>query len=230
MAKRKERNSAEEVVVDVQEVQGNALSLPANFQQYLVYAFVAVALLVAGWWMYRNFVVKPRNQEAMAAMWQAQQLFERDSFQMALENPGGGYEGFLGIIDNFGGTKAANLSHYYAGVCYLQTRQIDEAIAHLEKFKPSDELLPIMKNGILGDCYSEKKEFDTAIKYYKKAVDAGNNELLQSIYLKKLGLLYDYQGNKAEARKAFERYKRDFPNQSSPEWRDIDKYISRNAE
>jgi tetratricopeptide (TPR) repeat protein len=229
MAKRKERNPAEEAVVEVQEVQGRPTFNFENYQHYLIYALAAVALILAGWWMYSNFIVKPRNEEAMSAMWQAQLQFERDSFQLALENPGGGFDGFLGIIDNYGGTQAGNLSRYYAAVCYLQTGQLDQAIEYMEQFKPSDDLLPIMKYGILGDCYSEKKDFDRAISLYKKAVDAGNNELLQAMFLKKLGLLYDYQGNKAEAKKAFERYKNDFPNQNSTEWRDIDKYISRNT-
>lgn len=230
MAKRKDRKVAEDAVVEVQEVQGTASFNLLDYQQYIVYGLAGIALLIAGWWMYKNFVSEPKNKEAMSAMWQAQLQFERDSFQLALENPGGGYEGFLGIIDQYGGTKAGNLARYYAGVCHMQMGQYDLAIEQLERFKPSDDLLPIMKYGILGDLHSERKDMDKALSMYKKAVDAGNNEMLQAMYLKKLGLLHEYQGNKKEARAAFERYKRDFANSSSMEWRDIDKYIARNAE
>jgi tetratricopeptide (TPR) repeat protein len=228
MAKRKERNPVEEAPLEVQEVTGKRSFNIEDYQQYIVYALAGVALIIAGWWMYQNFVVKPKNKEAMSAMWQAQVQFERDSFQMALENPGGGYDGFLGIIDNYSGTKAANLAKYYAGVCYMQMGQFDQAIEYMEGFKPGDDLLPIMKNGIMGDCYSEQGDYDAAVKYYKKAVDAGNNELLQAMYLKKLGLLYDFQGNKEEAVAAFERYKKEFADPSSNDWREIDKYIYRN--
>jgi hypothetical protein len=54
----------------------------------------------------------------------AQQQFEKDSFQLALTNPGGGYSGFLDIIDSYSGTKTANLAKYYAGICYLPFRTI----------------------------------------------------------------------------------------------------------
>ncbi len=227
MAKRKTSSSAADTTVDVQEVQAAAPPFCERYQYAILYVLGGIAVVVAAWYGYKTLIVEPQQTEAEAAIWQAQIQFDRDSFQLALENPGGGYDGFLGIIDKYGGTPAGNTAKYYAGICYLHTGDFDQAINYLEDFSPEGDLLPITRLGVLGDCYSEKKEFDKALDYYKKAADAGNNELLSAYYLKKLGMLYEYQGKKEEAKEAYERLRRDFPNQSSADWRDIEKYIYR---
>lgn len=225
MAKRKSNKRAADTQIDVQEVQPKSPPFWETNQNLIMYVLGGLGLIVMAWWGYRELVVKPQQQEAVGAIWQAQVQFDRDSFQLALENPGGGYEGFLGIIDKYGSSKAGNSAKYYAGVCYLHLGDFDNAIKYLDEFDANGDLLPIMKNGLLGDCYSEKKDYDSALNYYQKAADAGKNDLLAAYYQKKLGMLYDYQGNKEAALKAFERLHKDFPNQNSTDWRDIEKYI-----
>ncbi len=225
MAKRKSNKRAADTQIDVQEVQPKSPPFWETNQNLIMYVLGGIGLIVMAWWGYKELVVKPQQQEAVGAIWQAQVQFDRDSFQLALENPGGGYEGFLGIIDKYGSSEAGNSAKYYAGVCYLHLGDFDNAIKYLDEFDAGGDLLPIMKNGLLGDCYSEKKDYDSALNYYKKAADAGNHDLLAAYYQKKLGMLYDYQGNKEAAQEAFERLRKDFPNQSSADWRDIEKYI-----
>lgn len=226
MAKRKTAK-ATDAEVEVQEVTASAKPMWQNNQNLLLYIVGGISLIVLGWWGYKVLVVEPQQEEAVNAMWQAQLQFERDSFRLALENPGGGYEGFAGIADKFGSSDAGNLAKYYAGVCCMQLGDFDKAIEYLEDYSADGDLLPIMKNGVLGDCYSEKKEYDKALDFYEKATNAGNNDILAAYYLKKLGMLQEYQGNKDAALETFERLRRDYPNQSSPEWRDIEKYIYR---
>lgn len=225
MAKRKVAQT--ETVADVRDVQTPAQPFWEKYQQYLPYAVGAIVLIVAGWWGYKSLIVAPQQKKAEAAMWQAQQQFDRDSFNLALNNPGGGAEGFLTIIDQYGSTPAGNLARYYAGVCYMHLGQIDNAIQYLESFDAEGDLLPIMKNGLLGDAWSEKQDYAKALDYYADAVDAGNNDVLSAYYLKKVGMLNEYQGNKEAALKAYQRLKKDFPNANSSEWQNIDKYIYR---
>ncbi|MBK6996587.1 MAG: tetratricopeptide repeat protein [Saprospiraceae bacterium] len=226
MAKRK---SDQIEIVEVEQVSARHSSTPIweKYPNLLVYLLAAIALVVAGWWLYKEMIVKPKQVEAVAAMWQAEQQFSRDSFQMALNDPGGGYDGFLALADKFSGTPAGNMAHYYAGICYLQSGDFDNAIAQMEDFSPKGDLLPAMKNGILGDCYSEKQDFGKALDYYEKAADAAENDMLAIYYLKKLGMLNENQGNTKAALKAYERIRRDHPNPQSSDWRDVEKYIYR---
>ena len=227
MATRKQKKQ-EETLVDLVEVKDQAQDYFEHNQLKVLAGLGVIVLIFGGWFGYSNLYQKPRNQRAMEQMFQAQFRFEQDSFAMALENPGGGYEGFLDIIDNYKGTKASNLANYYAGVSYLHLGRYEAAASFLESFKPKGEVTPIMKFGALGDAYSELGDMDKALAQYEKAARSKENAYLSPYYLKKLGLLYELQGDLAASREAFTEIKEKYPN--STVGRDIDKYIMRVSE
>lgn len=228
MARRKRnQKKADETLVDIVEVKDQAQSFIDGNQNLIFGGLAALVLVIGGLFAYNNFYKAPRQQEAMEQMYQAQVQFERDSFALALTKPGSGYLGFLDIIDTYGSTEAGNLALYYAGISYLNLGQFDAAIDYLEDYSPSGEITPTMKLGALGDAYSELNDFDKAMSYYKRAVSAGDNEVLASYYMKKVGLLHEKNGNFSEAKAAYEELKSKFP--TSPYGLDIDKYITRVA-
>lgn len=228
MARRKtNRKKADETLVDIVEVKDNAQSFVDQNQRLLFGLGIGLIVLVGGYFFYQNLYKAPKEKEAMEQMFKAQEQFERDSFALALTNPGGGYVGFLDIIDSYSGTKAANLSNYYAGVSYLNLGQFDAALDYMKSFSPAGQVGPVMKYGVLGDIYSELDQMDSAMSNYKKAINSGENEVLTAYYLKKLGMLHEKNGNLADAKSSYEQVKTDFPN--SPYASDIDKYITRVA-
>lgn len=236
MAKKKqETKQADEVLIDVVEVREQAGDFFARYRTYILGGVGVFLLAVVGWFAYNQFYKIPKQTEAVEQMFQAQIQFERDSFQLALVNPGGGYIGFLDIIDNYAGTPAANTAKYYAGVSYLHigqqknnaNKEFEAAISYLQDFNAKGEVLPIMKNGALGDAYAELKDFGKAMSFYKKAVNAGDNELLTPYYLKKVGMLNEKNGDAQAALKSYEEIKNKYPN--SGEARDIEKYIVRTS-
>lgn len=212
-------------LLDLVEVQQKTKNFFAHYLQYINIIGGAVLLVIAGVLAYYFLYQKPRQERAVEQMMVAQQQFEKDSFRLALTNPGGGYSGFLDIIDSYKGTKTSNLAKYYAGVCYLNLGQYDAAIDYLKDYNPGEEVTTITRFGTLGDAYSEKKDFANAVSYYKKAIAAGKNELLTPYYIKKLGLLYLYQKDNANALSQFQELKKQFP--LAPEAGDIEKYIYR---
>lgn len=228
MARRiKNRKKADETLVDIVEVRDQAQGFFEKNQRLVFGLGVALILLFGGLLIYKNFYQAPRETEAIDQMNLAQYQFERDSFAQALTSPGVGSSGFLNIIDNYGGTKAANLAHYYAGVCYLNLGQFEAAADYLEDFDSDGEIMPVMKYGALGDAYSELGRMDDALDSYEKAVDESDNDVLSSYYLKKLGMLHEKQGDLEAAREAYEQVKLEYPN--SPYASDIDKYLTRVA-
>jgi len=227
MARRRnvKRKQADETLVDIIEVRDQAQGFVDQYQNYLFGALTVLVLLIGSYLAYQNFYQKPRQEAATEQMFQAQVQFERDSFALALTNPGSGYSGFLDIIDSYKGTKAANLANYYAGVSYLHLGQYAAALDYLNDFKPAGEVSPIMKWGSFGDCFSELNELDKAMKYYKKAASSSENSMLTPYYLKKIGMLHEHNGDLAEAKKVYESIKDQYPD--SPDGQDIDKYITR---
>ncbi len=226
MARRKKtRRAEEETLVDIVEVKEQATDFFEQNQKLIMGVLTAIGLIVAGWFAYRQFYQIPRQREAAEQMFQAELQFERDSFELALLNPGGGYSGFLDIIDNYKGTKAANLANYYAGISYLHLGKFEAAVSYLTDFKPAGDVTPIMKYGALGDAYSELGQNDQAIANYRKAARAGDNNFLTPYYLKKLGLLYEVEGNYSAAIDAFEEIKSEYA--KSIDGVNIDKFIER---
>ncbi len=167
----------------------------------------------------------PKEQEAIEQMAQAQVQFERDSFALALTNPGQGFAGFVDIADQYSGTNAGNLALYYAGVSYLHLGQFEAAIDYLSDFSPAGDVTPAMKAGVLGDAYSETNDFDRALSSYRKAVSGSSNPLITAYYLKKVGMLSERQGDKEAAREAYQTIKDDYS--ETPVANDIDKYLVR---
>ena len=227
MARRKPRSTQQddEQLVDVMESTQQAQDFLERNGTLLFGVLAAAVLIIGGIFAYNNFYKLPRQKEAIQQMAQAQYQFERDSFASALTNPGGGFPGFLGIIDEYGGTPAANAARYYAGVANLNLGKYQAAIDYLNDFDAEDEILPIMKYGAIGDAYAELNDFDSALDYYDDAVEAGEIEALQAYYLKKIGMLNEKQGNFSAALSAYQRIRDNYP--TSPDGRDIEKYILR---
>lgn len=227
MAKRKPRSSQQddEQLVNVVEQTQQAQDFLEKNGNLLFGILAAAVLVIGGIFAYNNFYKLPQQKEAIQQMAQAQYQFERDSFSSALTNPGGGFMGFLDIIDNYGGTPAGNAAKYYAGVSYLNLGKHQAAIDYLEQFSADGEILPIMKYGAIGDAHAELNDLGTALGYYEDAVAAGGIEALQAYYLQKIGMLNEKQGNYAAALSAYQKIKTDYP--TSPAGRDIEKYIMR---
>src|SRR5208337_787653 len=67
----------------------------------------AIVAVVAIYFGFTRFYLKPKEEKAESQMYVAERYFERDSFRLAL-NGDGNYPGFLNIIDDYRLTKSAN--------------------------------------------------------------------------------------------------------------------------
>ena len=194
----------------------------------LIIALVVVLVVVGGYFGYKYLYAAPRAEKASDMMFVAQQQFAVDSFKLALEGDGNN-AGFLDVIEKYGATPAGNLARHYAGICYLRTGDLTQAMEQLRSYKATkgapNTLVNAQNYGLRGDILVQEGKFQEAVDPYKKAVEAGDNSLTAPCYLKKLGLVYEKIGDYAAAKAAFERIGDEFP--ASLEARDIEKYIGR---
>jgi tetratricopeptide (TPR) repeat protein len=184
----------------------------------------SIVIVAVGYFGLNKFYLEPRSTEAQEQMFRAQNYFEKDSFNLAL-NGDGNNPGFLDIIDDFGSTKAGNLSNYYAGVSYLNMGQFEKAIDYLKKFDTDDLLLGPISVGAQGDAQLELGKADKALELYTEAYKMNDNGLTTPIYMLKAGELLENMSKQAEALKIYELIKQKFP--ESTEGASIDKYIAR---
>lgn len=206
-----EQNQEQDQLENVESTLGRAeMFVEENRQTFLLVIGIAVAIML-GVWAYFKFIKGPKEINAAAQMHQAELYLERDSVKLAL-NGDGNYPGFLGIIDDYSGTKAANNAKYYAGVCFLKLGQYDEAIKMLEGFSSSDEVLEPLSIGLLGDAYMEKGDTDKAASYYGKAVGkACENKFIAPYLMLKLAVAYEKQQKFQDALGVYEKIKANFP-------------------
>ncbi|MDF1550583.1 MAG: tetratricopeptide repeat protein [Bacteroidales bacterium] len=210
------------------EAVENVLSRSEQFiedNQKLLTTIVLVVVAIVGLYLaYHKWYLKPLDEEANSQMFVAEQYFERDSFNLAL-NGDLNYPGFLAIIDEYSSTQAANLANYYAGISYLQLGQFENAVEYLSSFDSEDKMLKPISLGAIGDAYMELKNTEKAIEYYQKAGNFVENDFTSPLYLMRAGLalesIKDYKGALKQYRVIKEKYK------NTTEGRTIDKYIDK---
>jgi tetratricopeptide (TPR) repeat protein len=184
----------------------------------------SIVVIAIGYLGLNKFYVEPRSKSAQDQMFTAQNYFEKDSFNLALNGDGTNL-GFLDIIDDFGSTDAGNLANYYAGVSYLHMGQFDKAIDYLKKFDTDDALLGPISVGAQGDAQLELGKTDKALDLYTKAYKMNENGLTAPIYMLKAAEILESSNKTADALKIYESIKLKFP--ESNEGKNIDKYIAR---
>lgn len=205
----------------------HALSKTEQFiednQKLLTIIMFAIIVIVGGYWGAKKLYFIPQANKAQEEIFFAQNYFEKDSFNLALDGDGMN-SGFLEIADNYSATKPGKLATYYAGISYLRLGNFDEAIDFLSSFSCDDELLNATAKGALGDAYLEKGNVDSAISSYRSASTV-DNEVIAATYLLKLGLVYEDQKDYQSALEAYNSIKDKYKN--STEGRNIDKYVTR---
>lgn len=153
----------------------------------------AVAVATLGYLFYNKFIATPKEEEAFKDMNQAQMYFQQavdatekqDSlFKLSLKG-GEGKLGFEGIIENYSGTKAANLAEYSAGMAYLHLKDFKKAIEHLDNFSSSETNLKALAIGAKGDANAELNNNEEALKLYVEAANMDDNDFVTPRFLLK---------------------------------------------
>ncbi|MBB6680981.1 tetratricopeptide repeat protein [Aequorivita sp. 609] len=180
---------------------------------------IVVAVCVLGYFAYDQYIKAPKEAEAMNELFQAQNYWEqaltapaKDSlYNLSLQGGEGKY-GFIDIIENYSGTKAANLAHYYAGMAYLNTNKYQEAIAQLDKFSSKDDVLAPLAKGAIGDAFAQLNQNEDALKYYEEAAKMRSNEFTTPRFLLKAGIVAIALNQNDKALKHFKKIADEYPN------------------
>jgi len=186
---------------------------------------IAVIAIVGGWFAYTNYILKPKEDKAADAIVKVQEYFRLDSSNLVL-NGDGQSKGALYIINNFSGTKSANLAKFYAGVSYLHKGEFANAVKYLKDFSTDAKQVQLLALGNLGDALSELNQKDEAIATYKKAAATFEaDEANSAEYLFRAGLLSETTGKTKEALEIYKELKAKFP--KTDKGFQSDKYIYR---
>lgn len=184
---------------------------------------LGILVVVGGYFAYNKFLKAPKNRKASESIYTAQQLFAKDSMNLAAKGEGH-YYGAEKVIEKYGGTDAGNLARFYAGRAALASGDFQKAITHFKEFDGAGTLPATVANGCIGDAYMELGKAEDAISYYKKATSDKNDVFLTPLYLERLGIVYLNKGQKEKAVEVFNRIKMEYG--SSAQGRNAEKYLA----
>ena len=202
-------------------------------QNYIVGVIGLIAARVVGYMAYGKYIAEPKQQEAMNDLYPAQKYYKEaqanialsDSlYQLAIDGGDGKY-GFNDIIENYSGTPAANLAHFYAGIASLNLKKYKPAIEYLENFSSDDKMVSATAFGAIGDAFAQLEQEDKAIPYYEKAANTNKNEFNTPFYLMKAAILSISLNDNAKALEYLTTIKDNYPD--SEEGKKVDAYIGR---
>ncbi|MBQ7772667.1 MAG: tetratricopeptide repeat protein [Bacteroidales bacterium] len=212
----------QEPEVNVGEALSKTEKFFTTYRNHIVYGAIGVIAVIAVALLYHNFVTLPKQQEAMAQTFTAEQYFRNGDFEKALDGDGNAL-GFNQIISDYG-TKSGEAVYFYAGVCNLQLGNFSEAISNLKKYNGKDEIIAARALACIGDAYAAQNDLASAVNNYKAAAAKADN-LLAAGYLLKAGIISEELGKPAEALAFYKEIQEKYSN--SPEGYEINKYISR---
>lgn len=195
-------------------------------QKSLAFIAIGIVVLILLYVGYQRFYLAPRAERAANEMFKAEEYVMIDSLQKRAIDGDGSYPGFKEIAQEYSNTKSANIANAYLGGLYLREGKFQEAVDALSKY--SDTGSPVIDplvTGLLGDAYSELKDYKKAADQYKKAASKSDNSFTAPLFLKKLGLVYEAQNDYKSALENYQKIKKDYP--QSYEASIIDGYIAR---
>ncbi len=223
MAKKTNQKKEEAIALDVQLTKTEAF-IEKNLKKILI-CIAAVVAVVVVFFAYNNYV-NGKNQDAEKAIAASQQAFAEQQYDKALNGDGSVSVGFLRVIDEYSGTKTANLAKLYAAICYAKTEKYDEAINMFESYnQKGDQMVSPVSVAALGNCYIQKGQNDKGIELLLKAAKEADNDAISPVCLLQAAKVYEADGKQDKSVALYKQIKEKYFRSSVAQ--DMDAYIEK---
>ncbi len=164
-----------ETVEFFKDLDREALNTERFLEKYskpLGIVFGVLVLGVLGFFGYKQFVVAPKNAEAVKSFLAAQKNLTENKDKEALGGKSAANPGFIGTANEYSGTSIGQLSAYNAGLLKFKEGKFQEAYDLLDKFSSDNKTLMAMKYGAMADAKSGLNKNDEALSLLDKAAAA----------------------------------------------------------
>lgn len=219
-----------ETVEFFKDLDREALNTERFLEKYskpLGIVFGVLVLGVLGFFGYKQFVVAPKNAEAVKSFLAAQKNLNENKEKEALGGKSAANPGFIGTSNEYSGTSIGQLSAYNAGLLKFKEGKFQEAYDLLDKFSSDNKTLVAMKYGAMADAKSGLNKNDEALSLLDKAATASNDPYTTYFFTRKAGIVALGLKKNAEAKKYFsaidEKYQ-DYDNGMSDSYIEMTKY------
>lgn len=227
---RKQEQEGKETVEFFKELDKEALQTERFVEKHaktLAMVFGVLVLGVLGYFAYQQFIIAPKNEEALKTYLAAQKYQQEGKDAEALGGKSAANPGFLGTFNEYSGTDVGKLAAYNAGLLKFKEGKYKEAYDLLDKFSSDNETLMALKYGAMADAKASMNQGDEAFSLLDKAVSASKDPYTTYYFTKKAGMLAVAMNKKDVAKKHFttidEKYK-EYDNGMSDAYIEMVKY------
>ena len=167
-----------------------------------VFGGILAVILVVGGAIGYYYYSTAQAEKAQSLMADASIFYMNSDYQKALKGSEEDFTvGFEQIIDNYSGTDAGNLAHYYAAVCEYNLGNIEQAVTYIEDYDIPEGILGVGPISFQGVLMTDLGNHAEAAQLYVKAAEWDQNESTTPYnYLEAANAYYD-AGNQSEAKK-----------------------------
>lgn len=219
-----------ETVEFFKDLDREALNTERFLERYskpLSIAFGVLVLGVLGFFAYKQFVVAPKNIEAVKSFLAAQKNLAEGKDKEALGGKSAANPGFIGTYNEYSNTNVGKLSAYNAGLLKFKEGKFQEAYDLLDKFSSDNKTLMAMKYGAMADAQSGLNKNDEALSLLDKASSVSDDPYTTYYFTRKAGIVALGLKKNADAKKYFsvidEKYQ-DYDNGMSDSYIEMTKY------
>ena len=189
MAKKKQEFAKQdERLEEVNETLTGAGKWIEDNANLISWCVVGIAIVVMGGIALNQYVFKPKALEASNENAKAVVYFMAGDFEKALNGDDAESIGFEAIDNEYKHYQQGELAALYAGICYFEKGEYEEAAKYLKKFSADDLNIDPAASQLLGDAYVELQEYAKATKAFEAAAKSGN-DIIAPMSLKKAGIV-----------------------------------------
>jgi len=225
-----QEQEGKETVEFFKDLDKEALNTERFLERYskpLSIVFGVLVLGVLGFFAYKQFVIAPKNTEAVKSFLAAQKYLAEGKDKEALGGKSAANPGFLGTYNEYSSTNIGKLSAYNAGILKFKEGKFQEAYDLLDKFSSDNKTMTAMKYGAMADAKSGLNKNDEALQLLDKAASASDDPYTIYYFTRKAGIVALGLKKKSEAKKYFsaidEKYQ-DYDNGMSDSYIEMTKY------
>lgn len=205
----KKKKAQESIALDQQLTKAEAFFEKNG--KLVIAVIVAIIAICVCLWLFRSCKAD-KEVDAQNAISLSQKAFANEQYEEALNGNKADAKGFLKIIDEFDGTKTANLAKLYAAICYVKTDKIDDAIKYLKDFDTEDDsTISPLAIEMLGNCLVAKGDKEGGASKLLEAAKAADNASLSPVFLRQAALVYEELGKKDKALELYQQIKEKYP-------------------
>lgn len=178
----------------------------------IIGAGIAVILAIGlsiGYYYYSQ----SQENTAQRLMGSAETYFMTGDYQSALTGSEEEFTvGFEQIINNYSGTKAANLAHYYAAVSEYKLGNIQSALDYINEFEVPEGIMGVAPLSFKAVVLTETGNHEQAAETYVQAAELDINEATTPYNYLEAANAYHDAGNSEQARTYAQRILDDYSN------------------